>query len=58
MLRTHPDRWTHISAPGDSWLIYQRSDGKQLTAAALEEFARQILGPRLASISKMRLVVR
>jgi hypothetical protein len=55
-LRTHPERWARISATGDNWVIYQRSDGKQLTAAALEAVARQVLGPRLASLSKIRFV--
>jgi hypothetical protein len=49
-LRSHPERWTPISAPGDAWDIYQRTDGKQLPAAAMENLAGQILNPRLSSI--------
>jgi hypothetical protein len=52
-LRMHSERWTRVSAPGNDWVIYQRTDGEELPAAAMEDFAGQVLKPRLSYFSTM-----
>jgi len=52
-LRRHPERWTQVAGPGPDWVIYQRTDGKELSAAGMEALAAQVLNPRLSYISTM-----
>jgi hypothetical protein len=53
MLGAHSERWTIVSAPRSPWLVYQRTDGRELPPAVMEVFARQVLSVRLRSISEI-----
>jgi hypothetical protein len=46
-LEDHPERWTRIAMPSLNWVLYERSDGRELPAGEMEALAREALSPRL-----------
>ncbi len=52
MLQTHPERWIRVTMPSDTWSLYERIDGRKLTAPAMEALAREVLEHRLQSVMR------
>jgi Dolichyl-phosphate-mannose-protein mannosyltransferase len=51
-LESHAERWRRLHAPGDSWLVYERIDGRRLPPAEMEAYAREVLQSRLSSVTR------
>jgi Dolichyl-phosphate-mannose-protein mannosyltransferase len=51
-IENHPERWIRVNMPSTTWLLYERRDGRELPARAMEAMAREALGERLRSIAR------